>query len=149
MGVADTVTATDRVLGVDVGTVRAGLALSDPDAVVATPLATIDAAGRPEELALRVAEVARSHGCDVVVVGLPRGMSGRDTASTSRARAVARALEGHELTVALWDERLSTAEAERVLLQAGRRRSQRKDERDEVAATIILQGWLQAQRNRE
>lgn len=142
-------TVTGRVLGVDVGTVRAGLAVSDPAAVVATPLATVDAAGQPQELAARVAEVARRHGCAVVVVGLPRGMSGRDTASTSRARAVARALEGEHLTVALWDERLSSAEAERVLLAAGRRRSQRRNERDQVAATIILQGWLQAQRPRE
>lgn len=142
-------TVTTRVLGVDVGTVRAGLAVSDPDAVVATPLETIDAGGEPDELAARVAEVARRHACGVVVVGLPKGMSGRDTASTTRARAVAHALQQRQLTVELWDERLSTAEAERVLLQAGRRRSQRRDERDQVAATIILQGWLQAHGTRE
>lgn len=134
-----------RVLGVDVGTVRVGLAVSDPAGVVATPLDTMPAVDDPAELAGRLASVATGHGCAHVVVGLPRGMSGRDTASTTRARAVARVLQDHGLVVSLWDERLSSAEAERVLLQAGRRRAQRRTERDRVAAAIILQGWLDAQ----
>jgi putative holliday junction resolvase len=134
-----------RVLGVDVGTVRVGLAMSDPDGVVATPLGTIDAAAEPAAVASAVAASAGEHGCTSVVVGLPRGMSGRDTASTARARAVAGALRDHGLTVSLWDERLSSAQAERVLLHAGRRRAQRRVERDPVAAAIILQAWLDAQ----
>lgn len=134
-----------RVLGVDVGTVRVGLAVSDPDGVVATPLGTIDAAPEPAAVASHVAAAAAEHGCTHVVVGLPRGMSGRDTASTARSRAVAGALGEHGLPVSLWDERLSSAEAERVLLHAGRRRAQRRVERDRVAAAIILQGWLDAQ----
>lgn len=135
-----------RVLGVDVGTVRVGLAVSDPDRVVATPVGTIPAAADPTELAASVAQAATEHGAGHVVVGLPRGMSGRDTASTMRARAVARALRDHGVDVSMWDERLSSAEAERVLLRAGRRRSDRRIERDRVAATIILQGWLDVQR---
>lgn len=134
-----------RVLGVDVGTVRTGLALSDPDGVVALPLATVDAAAEPADVADRVAAAAREHGCTHVVVGLPRGMSGRDTVSTTRARAVAGVLRDQGLQVSLWDERLSSAEAERKLLEAGRRRAQRRMERDPVAAAIILQGWLDAQ----
>lgn len=134
-----------RVLGVDVGTVRVGLALSDPDGVVATPLGTLDAAPEPAGIAAQVGASAGEHGCTRVVVGLPRGMSGRDTASTARARAVARALQDQGFAVNLWDERLSSAEAERVLLDAGRRRAQRRVERDRVAAAIILQGWLDAQ----
>lgn len=135
-----------RSLGVDVGTVRVGLALSDPDATVATPIATVPAPADAADLAAAVAAVASAHGADHVVVGLPRGMSGRDTASTARARAVAGALRSHGLDVDLWDERLSSAEAERLLLAAGRRRNQRRVERDRVAATIILQGWLDAHR---
>lgn len=134
-----------RFLGVDVGTVRVGLAVSDPAGVVATPLGTIDAADDPSALAASVAAAAAEHGCGHVVVGLPRGMSGRDTASTARARAVARALGDAGLQVSLWDERLSSAQAERVLLAAGRRRGQRRAERDRVAAAIVLQGWLDAQ----
>lgn len=135
-----------RSLGVDVGTVRVGLAVSDPEATVATPIATVPAAADPLDLADAVAAVAAAHQADHVVVGLPRGMTGRDTASTARARAVAGALSSHGLHVDLWDERLSSAEAERLLVAAGRRRSQRRVERDPVAATIILQGWLDANR---
>lgn len=137
------------MLGVDVGTVRAGLALSDPEGVLATPLAVVDARGEPPELAARLADTARVHGCTTVVIGLPRGMSGRDTASTSRARAVARGLERLGLQVRLWDERLSSAEADRALAAAGRRARDRRDVRDQVAATIILQSWLEAHRSKE
>ena len=142
-----------RVLGVDVGTVRVGLAISDPGQTVATPLDTLEAGDAsaedwPEDLAGRLAAVATERLCDTVVIGLPRGMSGRDTTSTRTARAVAAALESAGLDVALWDERLSSAEAERVLLDAGRRRAQRRDDRDRVAAALILQGWLDARAQR-
>ena len=84
--------------------------------------------------------------CQTVVVGLPLALSGRDTASTATARAVAAALKERGVAVELWDERLSSVEAERALLGAGRRRAQRRTERDRVAAAIILQGWLDARR---
>lgn len=132
-----------RVLGIDAGEVRIGVALSDPDGIVATPLETV-AAG--ERAADDIAALARAHDCATVVVGLPKGLSNRDTASTQMARRLAREIEGRGLQVALWDERLSSAEAERVLLQAGRRRERRREERDRVAAAIILQGWLDARR---
>jgi putative Holliday junction resolvase len=132
-----------RALGVDVGEVRVGLAVSDPSGLVASPLATIPGG---DDLVARLAECARGEACETVVVGLPKGLSGRDTASTKRARDVADGLRAAGLQVALWDERLSSAEAERVLLSAGRRRNQRREERDRVAAAIILQTWLDAQR---
>lgn len=134
-----------RALGVDVGEVRVGLAVSDPDGLVASPADTVPAG---DDLIVRLAEIAAERQCETVVVGLPRALSGRDTASTRRARDVADALRRAGLTVILWDERLSSAEAEKVLLQAGRRRAQRRDERDRVAAAIILQGWLDAGRPR-
>jgi putative holliday junction resolvase len=145
-----------RALGVDLGTVRVGLALSDPSGSVATPLATLEPAAPvepPDEgwvrsVAVRLATVVREHGCEAVVVGLPRALSGRETASTVLARRVARALEeelrGQDTAVVLWDERLSSVEAERVLLGAGLRRERRRTERDRVAAAIILQSWLDA-----
>jgi putative Holliday junction resolvase len=134
-----------RAIGIDVGTVRVGVALSDPSGTVASPHATVPAG---EDLADRLAKLAVELACETVVVGLPKGMSGRDTASTQLAREVASQLAQRGLDVQLWDERLSSAEAERVLLDAGRRREQRRTERDRVAAAIILQGWLDAQRMR-
>lgn len=130
-----------RALGVDVGTVRVGVALSDASGTVASPHSTLPAG---QDLIDRLERLATAEACETVVVGLPRGMSGRDTASTQMAREVARRLSERGLNVQLWDERLSSAEAERMLLGAGRRREQRKTERDRVAAAIILQGWLDA-----
>jgi putative holliday junction resolvase len=135
-----------RVLGVDVGRVRVGLALSDPDRLVATPVGTI-AGG--EDVAVRLAARAMEEDCNLVVVGLPLGMSGADTDSTRMARGVAAALERNGVQVALWDERLSSAEADRSLRARGRDRAQRKKERDQIAAAIILQGWLDADRTTE
>lgn len=135
-----------KVLGVDVGTVRVGVAVSDPERRVATPLDTIavqgDADGQVAALADRLATVARTEHCRIVVVGLPRALSGRDTASTTLARQVGRALTDRHLAVEFWDERFSSVEAERMLVGAGVRRDQRRATRDRVAATIILQGWL-------
>ncbi len=130
-------------MGVDVGTVRVGVAVSDAGGMVATPHTTLPAG---DELADALARLAAELSCETVVVGLPRGMSGRDTASTRDARDVAAKLAEQGLNVQLWDERLSSVEAERVLIEAGRRRDDRRQERDRIAAAIILQGWLDAQR---
>ena len=130
-----------RVLGVDVGTVRVGIAVSDASATVATPHSTLPAG---EDLVPALAALAAELSCETVVLGLPKGMSGRDTASTRHAREVGAKLSEHGLNVQLWDERLSSVEAERVLIQVGRRREERRVERDRIAAAIILQGWLDA-----
>jgi putative Holliday junction resolvase len=139
-----------RALGVDLGTVRIGLALSDPSKLIASPHDTleagdVDAEDWPERTAAVLADVARQTDADTIVIGLPRAMSGGDTAGAASARRVAAALEQvSDARIVVWDERLSSAEAERVLLGAGRRRAQRRTERDRVAAAIILQAWLQA-----
>lgn len=144
-----------RALGVDVGTVRTGLAVSDPGGLVATPLSTLEVgrddpstADGADALAVRLAEIAVAEACETVVVGLPRALSGRDTPSTALARRVVEALRRRGVAVATWDERLSSAEAERVLLAAGRRRAERRTARDRIAATLVLQGWLDARRAR-
>lgn len=133
-----------RALGVDVGSTRVGLAVSDPGGTVATPCDTLPGSDDPGEIAAAVVVAAGEHECDTVVIGLPRALSGTDTASTAQARAVADAVAAAGVAVALWDERLTSVEAERTLLAAGRRRAQRRLERDRVAATLILQGWLDA-----
>jgi putative holliday junction resolvase len=138
----DTTPVPGPVLGVDLGEVRVGLAISDPTGTLATPLSTLDGG---DHVAERLAAAAAEHGCRRVVVGLPRGMSGRDTAATARSRVLAATLRARGLLVTLWDERLSSVEADRVLSGTGRREPQRRAVRDRVAATIILQSWLDAQ----
>lgn len=157
-----------RALGIDVGTVRVGLAISDPDRTVATQLETLTASelgartrARPGDplsaddervwaraLADRVRDLAEERDVGIVVVGLPKGMSGRDTASTRVARAVAREIEALGLDVALEDERLTSVTADRALRAEGRSGRERRVRRDEAAAVLILQGWLDAERAR-
>jgi putative Holliday junction resolvase len=139
-----------RALGVDLGTVRIGLALTDLSRSIASPHGTLpagdaDADDWAEQVAAALAGLAEQVGADTVVIGLPRAMSGRETAATASARRVADALRSATTaTVHLWDERLSSVEAERLMIGAGRRREHRRAARDRVAAAIILQSWLQA-----
>ena len=140
--------ALGAVLGVDPGSVRVGLAKSDPERRVAVPLRAV-AAG--DDLVARLAEVAREEGCTAVVVGLPLGLSGRDTPSTTDARTLAAALEAAGVEVHLADERLTSVQADRTLAPARRRTKSGSQQqraagtRDAVAAALLLQGWLDAQ----
>ncbi len=98
----------------------------------------------------RVAELASRRKAAVIVVGLPLHMDGSVGRAARRARRFARALRRElGLEVKLWDERLSTAEAERALIAAGERRERRREVRDGVAAAVILQSYLDAQRRNE
>jgi putative holliday junction resolvase len=131
-----------RVLAVDPGTQRVGLALSDAGATIAQPLTTIPAeplASLPE----RLAEQAARHEATELVVGLPRRMDGGLGPEAVEARALAgrlRRLTG--LPVTLVDERLTSVAAERALLAMGTRRSRRRELSDRVAAALILQTYL-------
>lgn len=140
-----------RALGVDLGTVRIGLALSDPSKLIASPLDTLEAGDAsaddwPETVAVALGRLAHEREADTVVIGLPRALSGNETTGAVQARRVAAALQAvGDVNVHVWDERLSSVEAERLLIAAGERRAQRKHTRDRVAAAIILQSWLDAQ----
>lgn len=137
-----------RVLGVDLGSRRIGVAVSDPTGTVATPLATIPHRSLREDAA-QVARLGRDHLAERIVVGLPRRLDGTVGTAARRAQAFVRALKQlTEIPVVLWDERLSTVAAERALLEGGVRRARRRDVRDRVAAAIILQGYLEATRAR-
>lgn len=140
-------TGVVRALGVDLGTVRIGLATSAGR--VAVPAETLQVAqgerGDAGRIARRIDAVATARGCDVVVVGLPRGMSGRDTAATRSARTVADALGRYGRRVVLFDERLTSVQADRALADAGRSSRSRRAEVDQFAAAILLQAWLDAQ----
>lgn len=138
-----------RALGVDLGEVRVGLALSDPDRLVATALGTLDVshANDAASVAAAIAEVAEQRQAALVVVGLPRSLSGREGRAAQHAREVARHVEDRTgLDVEMWDERFSTVEAERVMIEGGTRRRQRRQAVDRVAATLVLQTYLDARR---
>jgi putative Holliday junction resolvase len=132
---------TGRILGVDPGQRRVGLAISDPLGITAQGLPTFDRKHGDVFAYLRA--LASRYEIERVVVGRPLSLSGRESDSTRRAAEFARAIEDAlSVPVDLWDERLSSAEAERVL--AGTRAQ--KGAVDRVAAVLILQGYLDARR---
>ncbi|MGH2764331.1 MAG: Holliday junction resolvase RuvX [Actinomycetota bacterium] len=139
-----------RVLALDLGEARIGVALSDPDRRVALPHGTIRVAGGVEDLKA-VASLVREAGAVEIVVGHPLGLSGERGAAAERAEAFAQGLrlvlEG--VPVHLQDERLSTVEAERGLREAGARRRGIHRRVDQAAAGVILEGWLARTRGRE
>jgi putative Holliday junction resolvase len=135
-----------RVLAVDPGTKRIGLALSDPTGTIAQPLTTIGAEPRGT-LAARLAEMAREKDVGKIVVGLPRRMDGSLGPEAKAARRLATELrETSRLPVELVDERLTTAAAEKALLEEGVRREKRRASIDRVAAALLLQAHLDRKR---
>ena len=136
-----------RILAIDPGTRRIGVALSDPTGTIATPLATITAVGGAGRIIEQVLELSRRHDVTAVVVGWPRNMDGSRGPVARHAEAFAERLRAAlRVPVELWDERLSTAAAERTLLEAGLRRDERRRLRDRLAAALILQSYLDAHR---
>lgn len=140
--------AAGRWLGIDVGSVRVGVALSDPHGVLATPLATVhrDAAGHGD--LRRIAEMVAEHEAVGVVVGLPRTLAGAEGPAAVAARAFADALAAElAIPVELSDERLTTVLATRQLRQRGVPGRRQRAVVDQAAAVAILQGWLDAGRS--
>lgn len=137
-----------RVLAIDPGTVRLGLALSDPSGTIAQPLSVLKRRSEAEDLA-ELARLVDEHAVEQIVVGLPRTMGGQLEAAAKDAQAFgAQVGERTGRPVAYWDERLTTVAAERYLLEQGKRRNKRRQEIDRMAATLMLQGYLDYQRRR-
>jgi putative Holliday junction resolvase len=131
-------------LGVDVGRARVGVAMSDRDGLLATPVQTVPREGAEDAIATLAAE----HEPLEVVVGLPLSLSGGDTPSTGDARAFATALASRiAAPVRLVDERLSTVSAQRELHRSGRSARSSRAVIDQVAAVIILQNALDFERS--
>jgi putative Holliday junction resolvase len=137
-----------RRLGVDVGQVRVGVAQSDPAGVLATPVETIVRAGSDDAaLAGRIATLADDAGAMEIVVGLPSHLSGRSGTAAAKARAFATVLAGRwPGSVRLFDERLTTVEARTHLRGAGRSERAGRPIIDQVAAVLLLQAALDAER---
>ena len=132
-----------RVMGIDLGERRIGIAVSDPDGIVATPYATIEVTVR--ELRKKLQEVALETKAEAVVVGMPLSLDGTSgpAAQTAEAQAVALS-EVLDIPVFTHDERFTTAIAEQAMLEADLSRKRRKQAIDKSAATIMLQSWLDA-----
>ena len=138
--------STGRVLGLDLGDARIGVAVSDPQGRLAVPIGTVHVGQPPVELKA-IAALVLEHDVDQVVVGHPLSMSGASGARAMQSEAFAEALRAIlKVPVALQDERLSTVQAERSLREAGVRGRDRRSVVDRTAAAVILQAWLDARR---
>ncbi|MDN5857442.1 MAG: Holliday junction resolvase RuvX [Pseudonocardia sp.] len=139
-----------RRIGVDVGAVRVGVALSDPDGLLATPLATVprDPDGGCD--VRTVGALVAEHDAVGVVVGLPRTLAGAEGSAAVAARAFGDALTAAlDVPVEYTDERLTTVVATRQLRASGRPGRRQRSVVDQVAAVGILQGWLDRSRSEQ
>ncbi|MCI0737486.1 MAG: Holliday junction resolvase RuvX [Gemmataceae bacterium] len=137
-------TKKTRLLAIDPGKVRLGLAVSDPDRKIASPLENYSRKSPSEDIR-HLLQVIQDEDIAQIVVGLPLHMDGNEGEQAAAARQFGAWLkEVTGLEVIFWDERCSTAEAETALLSAGLTSGKRKARRDQVAATLILQSYLDA-----
>lgn len=137
-----------RVMGLDVGTRRVGVALSDLLGVTAQPHATLDAEPL-NDLIATLTEIAERENVTQIVVGLPKRLDGSLGESANAAKDLgARLKEALQLPVRYWDERFSSQAAERALLEGDVRRKKRKQVIDRTAAAWILQGYLDSKSKR-
>lgn len=133
-----------RFLGIDPGMKRVGLALGDSESGFASPHKTIE---RVDDARMIQDIIDEARACEVstLVLGLPLRMNGLEGPEAKRARLLAKALEKRgQLTVVLWDERLTTAGAERQLRESGLKGAKKKSMIDQAAATLLLQSYLDA-----
>ena len=132
-----------RVLALDVGEKRIGVAVSDPLSLTAQGVETITCAGWSRDIA-RIRELCDLYGTDRLLVGLPRSLSGELGPQAERILAFSEQLTGRGFSVRYQDERLTTSQSERILIDGGVRRQDRKKVVDKLAATFILQSFLDA-----
>ncbi len=140
---AETLERDGRLMGLDLGTKTIGLALSDPQRQIATPLDTLRRTKFKADAAKLVSLIA-AHDVIGLVLGLPTNMDGSEGPRVQATRAFAQNISRLiDVGILLWDERLTTAAAERALLEADASRKRRAAVVDKVAATLILQGALE------
>lgn len=135
-----------RFLGLDVGSKRIGVAVSDELGLTAQPVLTLERRRNPREDLRSLARLCRRFGVSDIVVGNPLTLDGETSLQAARVQAFAAQLGEHSgLPIHLWDERLTTHEAHQLLYQSGRARQTHRHVVDQVAATMILQSFLDEQ----
>lgn len=136
-----------KYLGVDYGDVRTGLAECDISGLIATGICTVKEGGM-KNTALRVAKEAASRSCKKIVVGLPKNMDGSEGFRAETVRAFAEILgELTEIPIVFYDERMTTMQAYRVFEETGAYGKRRRENVDTLSAQIILQNYIDAERN--
>ncbi|HJA94674.1 MAG TPA: Holliday junction resolvase RuvX [Candidatus Eisenbergiella merdipullorum] len=139
-----------RIMGLDFGSKTVGVAISDPLLVTAQGIEIIR---RKEENKLRrtlarIEELIGEYGVEQIVLGLPKNMNDSEGARVAATKEFAEKLERRTaLPVTFWDERLTTVAADKAMIEAGIRREDRKEHVDRIAAVLILQGYLDYQKN--
>ncbi len=136
-----------RIMALDVGDVRIGIAVSDPMGIIANPLETYTRKGDINKDAKYIVELANSRDVTLFVSGLPLGLNGNENEQTRKTREFIDVLISlTDIPIKYLDERFTTLSAERTLIQGNVRREDRKKVIDKVAATIILQNYLDSKR---
>jgi len=131
-----------RILGLDVGDVRIGVAVSDPLEVIAQPLASVKRTSVSKDVEF-IKRLAEEHETGKIVVGIPKTLDDEVGIQAQKVLNFVESLgKALEIPIVLWDERFTTAEAERALIEADMSRKKRKKVVDKVAAVLILQGYL-------
>ena len=133
-----------RIIALDVGDRRIGIAVSDPLGITAQPLETYTRVGYGPD-SRHIAQIAKQYETDQILCGLPRNMDGTQGFQVEKVREFAGKLEELGLVISYYDERMTTMLAEGALLEANMRREDRKKKVDMVAAVVILQSYLDAQ----
>jgi putative Holliday junction resolvase len=137
-----------RILAIDYGSRRMGLAVSDPLGITAQGLETLERKNKRADFA-RLEKTVREYGVGEIVLGYPLRMTGEEGTQSQKVAAFAERLREHfQVPVHLWDERLTSAEANRILREAELSIKKRAQAVDRMAAVLILQAFLQARSNR-
>jgi putative holliday junction resolvase len=132
-----------RALGVDLGSKRIGLAVSDRSGTIASPLSVLARSKSRRHDLSEIARIARDEEVEVIVVGLPLSMNGQHgAAATAAVREAERLATVVDVPVEMHDERLTTVSADRSMIEADMRAPERRRVVDKVAAAIMLQAWL-------
>jgi len=133
-----------RIMAIDLGDTRTGLAVSDPTGTLTGEAWTVTERNMPR-LAQTIVEAAKERGVARLVLGYPKNMNGTLGPRAEKSEAFKAELENlADLPVLLWDERRTTAEAESILIEVGRRGKKKKQTVDAVAASLILEGYLRS-----
>ena len=136
-----------RSLGLDIGDRKTGVAISDPDGVLATPLTVIERRNQ-EDVIADIIKLVEQYKVECIVVGLPYSLEGHLTQQAMKVKDFTEKLQNviasrsPKINIQMWDERLSSVAAERLMIEAGTRKDKRKQHQDALAAAIILQGFL-------